>query len=127
MAFKITTNGIGSLLFGVSKKHQEEHITLMKAIEKIANTEHCIFHHEFETIVGQIARQQALNTDHITQHEKRLDEGTEDFKEIKRSIASLERSFTKSIASLEKSYAVLAERAEHRREEFEDKDKKDKD
>ncbi len=109
---KLTLNGIMSSMFALTKKHAEQHDMIMKAIDKIANWEHCKFHNSSMESIEGFARQQALNTDHISRHEKRLDKGAKDFEEIK-----------KSIASLDKSYAVLAEKAKHRREDVEDKDK----
>lgn len=93
---KITLNGISSAIFSFTKKHAEQHETLTKAVE-------------------QLTTQTLLNTKDIGNHEKRLDEGNKDFKEIK-----------KSIAGLEKSYAVLADRAERRRDEFGKTDKEKK-
>ena len=69
-----------ALLFGVSKKHSEEHVT-------INNT------------LAQIASQQLLNTDHITQNTEQLKNGRKEFKEV-----------NKSIAGLDKSYALLAQK-----------------
>jgi len=77
----------------------------MKAIDVLANKEQCKFHRDCEKTMGEVMRQQLLNTDHIAQHEKRLDEGKEDFKEIK-----------KSLTGLDKSYALLAQKADQRRE-----------
>ncbi len=107
---KLTLNGISTAIFGMTKKHADQHEIIVKAIDKIANWQHCQFHDGLAESIEVIARQQVLNTDHISVHEKRLDEGAKCFDDIK-----------KSIASLDKSYAVLAEQAKHRREEFEDK------
>jgi hypothetical protein len=112
MDVKLTLNGISTVIFGLTKKHADQHEIIVKAIDKIANWQHCQFHDGFVESVDNFARQQALNTDHIATHEKRLDDGAKDFDDIK-----------KSIASLDKSYAVLAEQAKHRREKFKDKDK----
>lgn len=108
---KFTLNGVGAVIFGASRKHQDQHTDIMKAIDVLANREQCKFHRDCEKTMGLVIQQQALNTDHIATHEKRLDKGAKDFEAIK-----------KSIASLDKSYAVLAERATQRRDEF-DKDK----
>lgn len=108
---KLSFNGIMAGMFGLTKKHAEQHEAIVKAIDKIANWEHCKFHNGSMQLIDEFAQQQALNTDHIATHEKRLDKGAKDFDEIK-----------KSIASLDKSYAVLAEQAKHRREDY----KKDK-
>lgn len=108
---KLTFNGIMAGMFGLTKKHVEQHETIVKAIDTIANWEHCKFHHTFAESIETVARQQALNTDHIATHEKRLEKGAKDFDEIK-----------KSIASLDKSYAVLAEQAKHRRDEYKNKE-----
>ena len=102
---KISLNGLSSAIFGVSRKHQDQHADMMRAIDVLANREQCKFHRDCEKTMGTVIRQQTLNTDHIAQHEKRLDKGVEDFKEIK-----------KSIASLDKSYSLLAQKAEQRRE-----------
>lgn len=107
---KLSLNGIRDGIFGLTRKHADQHEIIVKAIDKIANWEHCKFHNSFMKSIDDFARQQALNTDHISTHEKRLDKGAKDFDEIK-----------KSIASLDKSYAVLAEQARHRRKEFKDK------
>lgn len=107
---KFTLNGIGAVIFGASRKHQDQHADIMKAIDVLANREQCKFHRDCEKTMGVVIQQQALNTDHIATHEKRLDEGAKHFDSIK-----------KSIASLDKSYAVLAEQARHRRKEFKDK------
>jgi hypothetical protein len=105
---KFSLNGVSSAIFGLTKKHAEQHEAIVKAIDKIANWEHCKFHNGSMQLIDEFAQQQVLNTDHIAQHERRLDKGAKDFDDIK-----------KSIASLDKSYAVLAEQAKHRREDYE--------
>ena len=91
-------------MFALTKKHADQHEMIVKAIDTIANWEHCKFHNNFMSSIEDFARQQMLNTDHISKHEKRLDKGATDLEEIK-----------KSLASLDKSYAVLAEKYSHRR------------
>jgi len=71
---------LSSFLFGMSKKHNEEH-------DVINNT------------LAQVASQQLLNTDHIAQNTEQLKDGRKEFKETR-----------KSIAGLDKSYALLAQK-----------------
>ena len=71
---------LSSFLFGVSKKHSEEHTIIDR------------------TLV-QIASQQLLNTDHIALNTEQLKDGRKEFKEIR-----------ESMAGLDKSYALLAQK-----------------
>lgn len=90
---RISFNAISTALFGLSKKHCEMHIAINKTLEKIT-------------------AQQLLNTDHIAQNTKRLDIGTEDFKEIR-----------ESIAGLDKSYALLAQKINAETKTLEEEEK----
>ena len=80
-----TISSISAALFGVSKKH-------------------CDIHTDIAESLKEVATRQAVNVEQIKNNTKRLDIGSEDFKDIR-----------KAIAGLDKSFAVLAEKAKQRR------------
>ena len=67
---KVTLTSIAAALFGVSKKHCDQHAIITKTLEKTAI-------------------QQALNADHIEQNTKDLEEGRKEFKEVNAAIEKI--------------------------------------
>ena len=70
MLDKISLSNIGAALFGMSKKHCEQHAAILKTLEKSAI-------------------QQALNADLIAQNTKDLEDGREEFKEVNTAIEKI--------------------------------------
>lgn len=70
MLDKISFSNIGAALFGMSKKHCDQHAIITKTLE-------------------EIAIQQALNADHIAQNTKDLEEGRTEFKDVREAITKI--------------------------------------
>lgn len=87
-----TMSSLSAALFGISKKHCEVHENIAETLEKVAI-------------------QQATNVEQIKNHKELLDSGTQDFKDIK-----------KHMASIDTSIAVLAEKAKQRRNAYKKED-----
>ena len=70
MLDKISLSNIGAALFGMSKKHCEQHAMITKQL-------------------AEITQQTALNADHIAQHTKDLEEDRKEFKDVNVAIEKI--------------------------------------
>ena len=70
MLNKISLSNLSAALFGMSQKHCDQHAVIAKQL-------------------GEIAQQQALNTDHIAQNTKELEEGRGEFKLVNEAITKI--------------------------------------